>query len=262
MGTTDEVLPIGRVENLRVEDNRLIGTPIFDAKDEFALKLENKWLGGYLKMVSPNFEVIETSSAPELLKPGQTRETVTRCKLIEVSLVDIGSNDDALMLSADGKETTIKELNSLTLYSMEKIALKLGLDSKSDQEAILSAIGALQLKAQEHDGLKKEVETMKLAAITQAVDAAVAEKRITADRKEHFLTLGKQTGLDSLKLTLESIPVAQKPMDFIKPGASRVSSDDRFNKSWDELDKAGLLLALRKENENLYKEKYYDKFGV
>ena len=47
-----ENMPIGRMENLRVDGDRLIGTPVFDEKDEFAKKIASKWADGCLKMCS------------------------------------------------------------------------------------------------------------------------------------------------------------------------------------------------------------------
>ena len=49
-------------------------------------------------MASAGIEIIETSDAPEYLLQGQTRRTITRCRLEEVSIVDIGGNNDALQL--------------------------------------------------------------------------------------------------------------------------------------------------------------------
>ncbi len=49
-------------------------------------------------MASAGLEPTETTPDPALVLPGQTRETVTRSKLIEVSIVDIGGNDEALQL--------------------------------------------------------------------------------------------------------------------------------------------------------------------
>ena len=96
-------MPIGRIENLRIDGDRLIGTPVFDQKDEFAKKIESKWEDGFLRMASAGIEVVEVSNAPEYVQPGQTRATIIRCKLEEVSIVDIGANDEALQLSHGGK---------------------------------------------------------------------------------------------------------------------------------------------------------------
>ncbi|KAA6331633.1 hypothetical protein EZS27_019783 [termite gut metagenome] len=84
-GTTDEVLPIGRIEDLRIEGDNLIGTPVFDEKDEFALKIKQKFENGFLKMVSPGLDPVETSDDPLHILQGQRRATVTKSKLIEVS---------------------------------------------------------------------------------------------------------------------------------------------------------------------------------
>jgi len=93
-----DAMPIGRVENLRIDGDKLIGTPVFDQHDEFAKKIENKWENGFLRMASAGIEILEVSDAPEHLAQGQTRTTVTRCRLEEVSIVDIGGNDEALQL--------------------------------------------------------------------------------------------------------------------------------------------------------------------
>ncbi|MDR0546305.1 MAG: phage protease [Dysgonamonadaceae bacterium] len=256
-GTEDEILPIGRIDNLRLEGDRLIGTPVFDQNDEFAKKIEAKWEQGILKMVSAHLQPIELSSEPQYIKPGQKYETVTKSKLIEVSIVDIGGNDDALVLAADGQETNIPLLKNNS--QMKTFALKLGLPETASENDILTAIGDLQLKAIAHDGMKSEIETLRLAGIAQEVDKAIAERRITGDRKEHFLALGKQVGIDSLKLTFAAIPAAQKPSGIINQQGG--GNSQKFSGSWDELDRKNLLLSLKTEAPELYQQKFEEKFG-
>ena len=90
--------PIGRVENIRVEGDELQGTPVFDMKDPFAAEIARKWEEDFIRMCSAGLEPVELSTATEYLLPGQSRATVVRSKLVEVSIADIGSNDDALQL--------------------------------------------------------------------------------------------------------------------------------------------------------------------
>ena len=73
----------------------------------FAKQIADKWEGGFLKMCSAGLDIVETSVDPVHLLPGQTRATVLRCKLTEVSIVDIGSNDDALQLTNSGQLLTL-----------------------------------------------------------------------------------------------------------------------------------------------------------
>ena len=56
-GKTDEILPIGRWENLTVENGVLYGTPVFDEKDEFAMKIKSKLESGILSSCSIGISV-------------------------------------------------------------------------------------------------------------------------------------------------------------------------------------------------------------
>ena len=95
-----DAMPIGRIDNLRTDGDRLIGTPVFDQNDEFAKKIESKWENGFLRMASAGIEIIETSDAPEHLLQGQTRRTITRCRLEEVSIVDMTKPCNCMIAAA------------------------------------------------------------------------------------------------------------------------------------------------------------------
>lgn len=239
------LLPIGNVENLRVENDKLIGTPVFDADDEFAAKIADKWQKGVLRMMSPKLEITETSAAPELLLQGQTRETVTRCKLIEISIVDIGGNDDALQLCRNGQtlelangaaceglpllETAQENNNNINenQTQMKTILLALGLADTATSEQAVAAVNALKTKAD-------KAETLELSAITGVVDAAVDTKKITADQKDHFITLGKSAGIDNLNKTLALMKPANKPTDVINQNGG-AHAPETLELKWDDL---------------------------
>lgn len=94
-----EDMPIGIIENLRVEGDTLYGTPKFDDDTDEERTISKKWERGTLRMLSAGLDIVEVSEDPALLVQGQTRPTITKCNLLEVSVVDIGSNDDALQVS-------------------------------------------------------------------------------------------------------------------------------------------------------------------
>lgn len=100
--TKDVILPIGKIEGLRKDGDLLIGTPVFDETYEFAKEIKRKFEGGFINMSSIGIDIVEVSEAVEHLVQGQTRATITKSKLREVSLTDIGANDDAVVLYADG----------------------------------------------------------------------------------------------------------------------------------------------------------------
>ena len=273
-GTTDEVLPLGRMENLRVDGDQLIGTPVFDMNDEFARKVADKWEQGILKMVSAGLVVLEESNAPEHIVEGQRYATVTRSKLREVSIVDIGANDDALALYSDDqlvnmkqdgelskllslvsnpKETTVEPIN--ISMPMKEIALKLGLPENATQEQILTAIGGLQ---EQNRTLKAENEAAGVKSIELAVDQAVSAGKVSADKKQHFVELGKKVGLESLTETLNLMSGPVRPTDVIKPTAT---AGGEGYKTLSEVP-VSEIEKLRKEQPSEYRKLYQAEYGV
>lgn len=263
-GTKDEVMPLGIVENLRIEGDNLIGTPVFDEKDEFAMSVKAKWDAGVLRMVSAGLDVIEQSEESSLLLPGQTRATITKSKLREVSIVDIGANDDALVLYHEGRTVELsngnidisflKPVNNyLNSKKMNEIALKLGLAENATEAEIISAI---ELTAQKVEALESEVETLRGSSIALAVDAAIESRKITADKRDHFIGLGKSIGIDQLNLTLSCITPAQKPSGLINHSGAEVE----FKKLSDVPESQ--LVELRENNFEEYKRLYQAEYGV
>lgn len=221
-GTTDDVLPLGTVENLRYEGDALLGTLKFDETDPFAMKIKAKWDAGVLKMVSAGLEITQQSSDPSLLLTGQTRATIVKSVLREVSVVDIGSNDDAMVLYSDGKILNLtageggEVLKSIhQSLNMKTIALKLGLPETATENEVLQLIGTLQANAVKLAALEGELAGIKKSTIEGIVDQAIKLNRITAYKRAHFIALGESAGSKALGETLELITPSGKPTDFI-----------------------------------------------
>lgn len=279
-----DAMPIGRIDNLRTDGDRLIGTPVFDQNDEFAKKIESKWENGFLRMASAGIEIIETSDAPEHLLQGQTRRTITRCRLEEVSIVDMGGNDEALQLydrsgkvlklaagedndalpllapekkddpsgtAPDGKDNN--QTNKSTQSMNKEILQLLGLSETATEQ---EAVGALRLLKEKAD----KVETLQLASITAVVDGAIAEKRITADKKDHFVNIGKAAGIDSLRTTLSLMQPVRKPTEIIhQTDAPRDDEPKTYAKLSDV--PADQLEKLREERPQDYERLYKAEYG-
>lgn len=263
----DKSMPIGRVENIRVEGDELRGTPVFDLKDPFAAEVARKWDEDFIRMCSAGIEPVEYSTAPEHLMQGQTRATLTRSKLIEVSIVDIGANDDALRLYEPGgkflqlasgvdndflpllkPEDADNKNDKQNLFTMNKILLALGLAPTATEDEAVSAINALKENAQKADNIE-------LARITDAVDEAIKAKKTTADKRDHFIALGKAAGFESLKTTLAVLTPSSKPTDVINHTAGSASGKDlKFTDLSDEQaaemrekDRAGYIRLFKAE---------------
>lgn len=268
-GTTDEVMPIGRVENLRVEGDNLIGTPVFDETDDFAKKIKAKWDGGFLKMVSAGLDVVAQSDEHDVLVQGQTRSTVTKSKLREVSVVDLGANDDALVLYNEGKLVHLagcksEDLNflkpinyNLNNKQMKAIALKLGLAETATEQEVLAKVGELQTQAAEAANIRLAMAKQTETAITAAVDNAVKLRKITADKKNHFVEMGKKVGLASLNETLDLMQAAKRPTDVIDQNSGGVQEYKKLSDV--PTDK---LVQLRADEPEKYKALYKAEYGI
>lgn len=278
----DTAGPIGRIENLRLDGTRLIGTPIFDQNDPFARQIQSKWENGFLRMASAGLELLEVSDDPSLVFDGQTRATVTRSKLVEVSIVDIGSNDEALKLYESGKILTLaagEEHKSLPMLKLnaapelrkgeecnkQKIEKQmnkefltlLGLPETATEEQALASLRLLKTRAD-------KVETIQLAAVTAAVDNAIAERRIMAENRDHFIALGKNAGLDNLTATLKLMPVQQKPTEVINLSKTSAPGAGAAPKEYAKLSEVPEkeLLTMRKENPAKYAQLFKAEYGV
>lgn len=267
-------MPIGIIENLRVEGDFIYGTPKFDTDTEEEKIIAAKWERGTLRMLSAGIEILEWSEDPQYLVQGQTRPTIVKWKLEEVSVVDIGANYDALQLAQlykDGKPLTLAMgeenehlplLNTNTAVSMEdgeaekiqtnkttfqmnKILLKLGLPTNATEDAVVQQIEALM----------NENKQLRLAAINDAVAAAIAEHRITEAQKAHFVNLGEKVGIEELRNTLSCFQPVTKPTDVIR------QRTEHAELKWENCTPEQLE-KLRNENRQEYCKLYKEHYGV
>ena len=265
---------IGIVKDLRVDGADVTGELVFDEATELSRRCKKQWEFGSLKMVSVGIDILEMSESSEHLVPGQTRPTITKSKLFEVSLVDIGANDDALVLHKDGQRITFgkdggivlpllhsKNPQKIKVMDQEKLALELGLPKDADEAAISAELARLKAKGAEVDGLRTECDTLRAARIETLVNTAVAEKKIGEDKKQQFLDLGKKIGAEDLQATFEAMSPQVKLSGMIQ-GAGGASSGG--SASYQKLSEvpAAELEKLRKENPAQYKQLYKAEYGI
>jgi hypothetical protein len=266
----DSILPICQWPDVMVEGNQLVGTPVFDTNDEFAVQIESKVDGGFIRMASIGIIPITTSSDPQYLLPGQKYETVVECLLVEISVVDIASNPNAVALYdserklinlAAGADNNLIPLISIEQTtnptSMKKIAIQLGMKEDSTEEEIVEAVKKAQ---QAQTTLGSEMETIRLNSITKAVETAISEKRFTADKKDHFINLGKTAGIDTLTTTIELMTPAKKITDVIDHKGSQsdgtITLKSLFEKGAKEVE------TFKAENPAEYAKLYKEAYGI
>ncbi|NPV35085.1 MAG: hypothetical protein HPY80_00295 [Bacteroidales bacterium] len=264
------MLPIGRWENLKIENGSLTAEAVLDENDPFAKQIKNKVDQGFINACSIGIQVLEVSEEPKFMLPGQTRGTVTKCILLEISLVDIPGNknsvrlykDDKIIALSAGEDSAIIPIINKHQIKMKSIAVKLGLAENATEEQILQEIAKLQnekqaLAAENLELKNKEMLALKARA-EELVDEAIAACRITADKKESFVKLAL-SDYESTKALLEAIQPVKRPTEMVQ--RKPVSPSPEL-KSWDDLVKLGRkeLERVKLEQPELYRNLYREKY--
>lgn len=260
---------IGYVKDIKADEGEVTGEPVFDEATELSRRCKIQWEVGSLRMVSAGLDILETSEEPALLVQGQTRPTITRSKLFEVSLVDVGANDDAIVLQKDGKTITLGKEGECLLpmlnnhknekrMELKQIALMLGLAETATEAEVKARIEELLAAKQENETLRADKENLVLASLTAAVDKAVSEKRLARERKEEFVALGKQVGLEKLESVLAAMNPQMKLSGMLnaKGGVPHSGFAKLGEVPADE------LMRLRDEHPEEYKRLYKAEYGM
>ena len=245
---------IGQWSNLRIEGTKLVAKPVYDEDDDLALKCKSKAKKGILKGCSPG--IIIKAIELRMDSTGVERVTVTEWELCEGSLVSVPSNARALKLYAkDGQPIpdteaalSIQNLLSQTNKSKRKMDelvltveayVALGLASgTADGKAVSAAIMELQARVATAE---KAVEDHKKENANALVDLAIADGRITADRKESFMKLALQD-YKMAEDTINSIPKKENlGGKVVTTGKSAPAGrDSRTYLEWAKKDSKGL----------------------
>ena len=227
-------------------------------------------------MVSIGIDVLELSEEPEHLVAGQTAPTITKSKIFETSIVDIGANDNAIVMRHNGKQITLgrdsenplpalsnKPQTTKQQMELKTIALKLGLPETADETAVLAKVTELQAAATENEQLKKDKAGLELTQVTSAVELAIRENRLTEDKKEHFINLGKTIGIDSLKATLDAMSPRARLSKTVNSSSDTtpVSGEAKTYAKLSEVPEEELL-KLRKDNPGEYRRLYKAEYGM
>jgi hypothetical protein len=196
---------VGRWSNLRIEGSKYIATLTFDDSDPFALDLKRKYEAGFMTACSKSFVIDDC----ELLDiAGRTALKVTKWRLKEISLVNVGANAKSLKvnhsLKAYKKGDLVKQtyqateslpietgdFNNSKQIKMKRIFLALGISESATEEQAVSAINKLLAEKSE---LQKSFDEFKAKVQAEKVDNLITEgiksKKITALEGEKYKKL-------------------------------------------------------------------------
>ena len=133
---------IGRWENIRKDGSRLLGDAVFDDSTELAATVKKQVKNGFLRCVSIGIEEIATGELNGV-------QTVTKCRLIEVSIVDIPSNSNAVKLyrRSGGYVYKLNDLDNDTPEDLKTALIQLlGLEITASEADILQVVKTALMK--------------------------------------------------------------------------------------------------------------------
>ena len=137
----------------------------------------------------------------------------------------------------------------------------------NDEQDIIDKVRELENRATTADALerankayKEKVEAAEAKEVEAVLDKAVADGRISKEQLPTFKAL-----MASDRANTEALLAGMKPSRQMRAAAyidETGNGGGMADKSWDELDKAGLLSELKAADKALFVAKYKEKFGV
>ncbi len=240
---------IGRWENIRKDGKRLLGDAVFDDSTELAATVKKQVEKGFLRSVSIGIEQIATEELNGV-------QTVTKCRLIEVSIVDIPSNENAVKLfrRTGGYVYNLKELETDNTPEDLKTALiaLLGLEKDADDKDIIEAVKmAIEGKETPEEAVDAAImggyidaaqrgtfialargnrsafrdfvigqKKAQAPEITRLINEAVSKRKLLGCETVIYERLGAKIGAKALGELLFTLRPMPKPMELIKGGAA------------------------------------------
>jgi len=240
---------IGRWHNLRVDDGRLLADAEFDQDDELAAKVAGKVERGFIKGCSMGICIKDMQETAD-------GWIATKSELMEASVCSIPSDAGAVTLyDIDRRQLTIDEVKLQFSINDKKLTKE---EMEVNNENLAQELAA---KDNEIAALKAQLAEQKEKEIDSFLSAAVKEGKITEESKSGYALLAADN-FDTVKNVIDG-KMAEPEDKKVSLAAMVGKQASKYDgKTWDELDRAGMLAALRAEVPEKYAELYKQKFNV
>lgn len=162
---------IGRWENLKIEDGKMYADAVFDTDSELGSEVAQKVEKGFLKGASIGIQYNEEDLKENILE---------KCQLVEISIVDIGSNPNALKLYNNEQFT---QLFFNSMQESHELADVLELKSPNHKQ-ILKSIQHLKNEHIKLTAFKKETLQEREEEADEIINFAIQRKVLASHLKE------------------------------------------------------------------------------
>jgi len=217
---------IGKWENLQKKNGQLFADAVFDEADPFAKEIMGKVERGFIKATSLGINHSSTA-----LQNDDKGNYLSECELIEISIVAIPSNGNALKLYTDNFDTVQLKLNHLS--DVNSIATLLNLPNGLDTDKLV--LGAVKNLKLQNDTLKlklQEVENFQNEEATKMVDLAIERCLMPPTLKEIYLKQFSADFFQAKKDLLQLFPIkGQSLWEMIETADRNKAPNSHLNKS-------------------------------
>lgn len=230
---------VGRWENIRKEDDKLLADAVFDDTTPIGKQVKDQVEKGFLRAASIGIEIVERKTIKGV-------DTVTKCILNEISIVDVPANENALKLYRRNGRNVLRLVENVTDLRSAIIDV-LELESDVTDSEILAEIRALKNAPDDEtiqvdeaikngfieSNSRQDFITMaritpkafnafltsekqkRKKAISLAVDEAIQAKSIGFNKKHLLQEIGEKCGINTLGELLSVMPRQRKISDII-----------------------------------------------
>lgn len=240
---------VGRWDNIRKEGKQLIADGVFDDTTELGKQVKTQVEKGFLRCASIGIENVVKQSLNGV-------ETIVKCDLKEISIVDIPANGNAVKLYHKSGKCVYRlcDLDNTDPQDLRtQILSLLGLENNATDTEILDALKSL-LKSP--DNVDNEINNAVLSGyidesqrsnframalvnrsaflsfvetkrkeqeptITRMITEAVGNGKLLFNESSIYKNIGKQLGPSVLKELLYTLKSVVKPNDFIYKSDNR-----------------------------------------
>ncbi|MBK6888569.1 MAG: HK97 family phage prohead protease [Sphingobacteriales bacterium] len=267
-GINENGLPPGRWENIKKIEGNLIADPVLDMDDPIGKAIAQKLELGILNASSIGIRIVEISEDPKLMLAGQTRPTITKCELREISIVDIPANRNAVVLFDETGAELEDNLNLILPSLIEKKSMKnlaelLGCNENATEVELVAAV--TQLKTETEAAIQNLADFKAKAEADKAkilVENAILSGKIKTSDKDLWISLATKSYEETEK-AITSITVYTPISKQLQTAGNNTTNANADAEMFDTLSKQGnALVELKKNDPEKYKKLHEAKMSL
>ena len=271
-------------EDLQVDEDKVVGTPVINLSNGRGEQTFDEAENGFLNAASVgHIVVLEYSTDPELMLPGQTGPTITKWYNKECSLVDIPGNCNALTKLYDAQENEInlvditpQVIKIVRVDPVKELTEPLQLAAGADEKILVSAVKNLLAKTDTldlenktllnekqslQDQMHELVSASNRSEINALLDRALEDKKVTVELRDK-LAVDYAVNPEGLKSLISAMPAYRSIAEMLK---SRQENNTEGQWHWDDYEKndptGNKLKELRANDPVRYRELFEGKFN-